>query len=43
MLSTVYEFAETEMGPEFVFIKVLVLGIMAIIGMVWVYQHTKNH
>ena len=43
MLSTVQETAETALGEQALFIKVLTLGVMAIIALYWVYYQIKNH
>ena len=43
MLSIVAETAEIALGEDAVFIKVIVLGVMAFIGLIWVYKHIKDH
>ena len=43
MLSTVYELAETEVGQELVFTKVLVLSVAIIIALAYTYHSIRNH
>jgi len=43
MLSTVMEAAESQHAPEYIFIKVMVLGLMAIISLFFLYTNIKNH
>ena len=43
MLSTVFELTESAHDPNIVYVKVMVLGLMAIISLVFVYYSIKNH
>jgi len=43
MLSIVNEMAESGIDEQTIFIKVLVLGLMAIISLLFVYNNIKNH